>query len=32
MDVVWILLGSFGACAFFAMLFHCPETPCWPPR
>ena len=26
MDVVWILLGSFGACAFFAMLFHCPKN------
>lgn len=25
MDVVWILLGSFGACAFFALLFHCPR-------
>ena len=26
MDVVWILLGSFGACAFFALLFHCPKN------
>lgn len=26
MDVVWILLGSFGACAFFALLFHCPQN------
>ena len=25
MELFWILLGAFGACAFFSMLFHAPR-------
>ena len=25
MEIFWILLGAFGACAFFALLFHTPH-------
>ena len=26
MDVVWILVGSYGPCAFNAQMFHCPKS------